>query len=361
MPRDESCKATDVVVVDRLVKRYGTVTALAGVSLTVRRSEFIALLGPSGCGKTTLLRAVAGFVEPTSGEIQINGRSMIGVPPNLRPVNTVFQQYALFPHMTAVENVAFGPRRQRLAAVEIETRVKDALAMVGLEALGERYPRELSGGQQQRVALARAIVNRPDVLLLDEPLGALDLKLRKRMQVELKRLHQQLGMTFLFVTHDQEEALAMADRIAVMREGSVVQIGSGAEIYRNPITRYVADFIGEANLIDCQSGADGTVKIVPDGPVLPYRAHENHSNSLSLMVRPESITVGGTANAGEVVLTATLKDKVFVGSTWRLYLAVAGGQEIAAEPGYSIEADQLIPGETTNVRWPRDAARLLSD
>ena len=262
----------DVVVVDRLVKRYGAVRALAGVSLEIRRGEFIALLGPSGCGKTTLLRAVAGFVEPTSGEIRINGRSMIGVPPNLRPVNTVFQQYALFPHMTAIENVAFGPRRQRLAASEVDSRVKGALAMVGLEALGERYPRELSGGQQQRVALARAIVNRPDVLLLDEPLGALDLKLRKRMQVELKRLHQQLGTTFLFVTHDQEEALAMADRIAVMREGAIVQLGSGVEIYRNPVTRYVADFIGEANLIACRADANGAVKIAPDGPPLPYRS-----------------------------------------------------------------------------------------
>ena len=186
---------------------------------------------------------------------------MNGVPPNQRPVNTVFQQYALFPHMTAIENVAFGPRRQGLAAGEIESRVKAALAMVGLEALAGRYPRELSGGQQQRVALARAIVNQPDVLLLDEPLGALDLKLRKRMQLELKRLHQQLGMTFLFVTHDQEEALAMADRIAVMREGSIVQLGGGEEIYRNPATRYVADFIGEANLLACRIGAGGTVQL----------------------------------------------------------------------------------------------------
>jgi spermidine/putrescine transport system ATP-binding protein len=352
---------SDVVVVDRLVKRYGAVTALAGVSLEIRRGEFIALLGPSGCGKTTLLRAVAGFVEPTSGEIRINGRSMNGVPPNLRPVNTVFQQYALFPHMTAMENVAFGPRRQRFTASDIEKRVKDALAMVGLEALGERYPRELSGGQQQRVALARAIVNRPDVLLLDEPLGALDLKLRKRMQVELKRLHQHLGMTFLFVTHDQEEALAMADRIAVMREGAIVQLGSGAEIYRNPTTRYVADFIGEANLITCRVDDSGFVQIAPDGPALPYRAQTNGARQVSLMVRPENVTVGGSAGAGDIMLPATLKDKVFVGSTYRLYLAIAGGQELAAEPGYSAEAERLAPGETTMVHWRKDAARLLED
>ena len=351
----------DVVVADRLVKQYGEVTALAGVSLEIRRGEFIALLGPSGCGKTTLLRAVAGFVEPTSGEIRINGRSMNGVPPNLRPVNTVFQQYALFPHMTAVENVAFGPRRQRLAPGEIESRVTNALAMVGLEGLGERYPRELSGGQQQRVALARAIVNRPEVLLLDEPLGALGLKLRKRMQVELKRLHQQLGMTFLFVTHDQEEALAMADRIAVMRDGAIVQLGSGAEIYRDPATRYVADFIGEANLIACRVDANGAVHIAPDGPPLAYRAQTSGAGRVSLMVRPENVSIGGVAGADDIALPATLKDKVFVGSTYRLYLVLAGGQEIAAEPGYSAEAERLAPGETTTVHWRKDAARLLAD
>ena len=351
----------DVVVVDRLVKKYGVVTALAGVSLEIRRGEFIALLGPSGCGKTTLLRAVAGFVEPTSGEVRINGRSMNGVPPNLRPVNTVFQQFALFPHMTASENIAFGPRRQRLPMGEVASRVSDALAMVGLEGLGERYPHELSGGQQQRVALARAIVNRPEVLLLDEPLGALDLKLRKRMQVELKRLHQQLGMTFLFVTHDQEEALAMANRIAVMREGAIVQLGSGAEIYHNPMTRYVADFIGEANLIACQVDSGGGVQIGPNGPRLPYRAQRKGERGVSLMVRPENVGLGGAAGTHDIILTATLKDKVFVGSTYRLYLVIADGQEIAAEPGCSRDAEQLAPGETTTVHWRKDAARLLED
>jgi spermidine/putrescine transport system ATP-binding protein len=353
---------TDAVVIDRLVKRYGMMTALAGVSLDIRKGEFIALLGPSGCGKTTLLRAVAGFIEPTSGDVRIGGRSMSGVPPNLRPVNTVFQQYALFPHMTALENVAFGPRRQRLPASEIAARVREALAMVGLEALGTRFPRELSGGQQQRVALARAIVNRPTVLLLDEPLGALDLKLRKRMQVELKRLHQQLGMTFLFVTHDQEEALAMADRIAVMREGAIVQLGSGAEIYRNPANRYVADFIGEANIIACRVSDDGGLRLAPDGPLLPYRAEGSASSNVSLMIRPENVAVGdASSGAEEIALPATLRDKVFVGATWRLYLLVAGGQEIAAEPGTSAEAERLVPGSTTTVRWCRHAARLLQD
>ena len=199
------------------------------------------------------------------------------------------------------------------------------------------------------------------MLLLDEPLGALDLKLRKRMQLELKRLHQQLGMTFLFVTHDQEEALAMADRIAVMREGAIVQLGSGAEIYRNPSTRYVADFIGEANLIACITGADGTVHVAPDGPALPYRSATGGARQVSLMVRPEDVLIGDGTGADEVALPATLKDKVFVGSSWRLFLAVAGGQEIAAQPGYSVEAERLGPGENTTVRWRRDAARLLAD
>jgi spermidine/putrescine transport system ATP-binding protein len=274
----------NVIVIDHLVKRYAATTALAGVSLTISSGEFIALLGPSGCGKTTLLRAIAGFVEPTSGRIEISGKSMSGVPPHLRPVNTVFQQYALFPHMSVADNVAFGPRRKRLPRAEQNRRVAEALGMVGLGAFGARYPRELSGGEQQRVALARALVNRPEVLLLDEPLGALDLKLRKRMQVELKRLHRQLGMTFLFVTHDQEEALAMADRIAVMSQGEIVQIGSGADIYRNPASRYVADFIGEANLIVCTVAAGGVLRLRPDGPPLPY--HSERTGDVTLMIRP---------------------------------------------------------------------------
>jgi spermidine/putrescine transport system ATP-binding protein len=353
---------TDVIVIDHLVKRYGTVAALADLSLRVKSGEFIAVLGPSGCGKTTLLRVIAGFVEPTSGEIQINDRSMIGVPPNLRPVNTVFQQYALFPHMTVIENVAFGPRRKRVPKSERERRVAEALAMVGLEALGDRYPHELSGGQQQRVALARALINRPDVLLLDEPLGALDLKLRKRMQVELKRLQQQVGTTFLFVTHDQEEALTMADRIALMRDGTIVQLGSGADIYRNPVSRYVADFIGEANLLTCAVAADGRLNLSPNGPALPYRSEPGMTGAITLMIRPEEVRVGGgPADADEVVVAARLKDKVFVGSSWRLYAVLSGGQEIAAEPGYSLEAEQIVPGTETSVRWRRTAGRILTD
>jgi spermidine/putrescine transport system ATP-binding protein len=350
----------NVIVIDHLVKRYGATTALAGVSLTIRSGEFIALLGPSGCGKTTLLRAIAGFVEPTSGQLEINGKPMRGVPPHRRPVNTVFQQYALFPHMSVADNVAFGPRRKRLSKAEQDRRVTEALAMVGLSAYGARYPRELSGGEQQRVALARALVNRPEVLLLDEPLGALDLKLRKRMQVELKRLHRQVGMTFVFVTHDQEEALAMADRIAVMRQGEIVQVGSGAEIYRNPASRYVADFIGEANLVICTVGVGGALSLGPDGPMLPYRSDQ--TSDVTLMIRPEDIRLGTRdTEPDEVTLRVTLRDKVFAGSSWRLYVVTPAGQEIAVHSGDATEAQRLMPGDDLSIRWQRDAARVLTD
>ena len=350
----------NVIVIDHLVKQYGATTALAGISLTIRGGEFIALLGPSGCGKTTLLRAIAGFVEPTSGRIEISGKPMNGVPPHRRPVNTVFQQYALFPHMSVADNVAFGPRRNRLPKAEQDRRVGEALAMVGLGAFGARYPRDLSGGEQQRVALARALVNRPEVLLLDEPLGALDLKLRKRMQVELKRLHQQVGMTFLFVTHDQEEALAMADRIAVMRQGEIVQIGSGSEIYCNPASRYVADFIGEANLINCTVDGGGILRLGTSGPALPYRSER--TRDVTLMIRPEDIRFGkDRAEADDVVLQVRLRDKAFAGSAWRLYMVAPNGQELTVHSGDTLYAEQIEPGADVSVRWRRDAARVLAD
>ncbi len=241
-----------------VVKRFGEVNAVDHVSMGIRDGEFFSMLGPSGCGKTTSLRIIAGFEYPTAGEIYLNGTPIGTTPPYRRNVNTVFQSYALFPHMSVAENVAFGLEMKKVPRPEIATRVDEALEMVRLSGFGERRPRQLSGGQQQRVALARALVNRPDVLLLDEPLGALDLKLRKEMQIELKRLQERVGITFIFVTHDQEEALTMSDRIAVMSEGKVLQIGTPTEIYERPSCRFVADFIGESNFVRGRVSAVGS-------------------------------------------------------------------------------------------------------
>jgi spermidine/putrescine transport system ATP-binding protein len=234
----------------RVFKVFNGETAVRGINLSIRQGEFFSILGPSGCGKTTTLRLIAGFDLPSAGEVLIQDRSMNDIPPYRRPVNTVFQSYALFNHLTVAENVAFGLKIKKLPKGEVEARVKEALINVQMETYANRFPNQLSGGQQQRVALARALVNQPAVLLLDEPLGALDLKLRKEMQVELSKLHQELGLTFIMVTHDQEEALSLSDRIAVMRKGKIEQIGSPSEIYERPSTPFVADFIGDTNLFE---------------------------------------------------------------------------------------------------------------
>ena len=223
-----------------ITKRFGDFEALRDISLEIQQGEFVALLGPSGCGKTTLLRLVAGFLSPEAGVVRIDGVDITGLPPYRRPLNTVFQNYALFPHLSVVENVAYGPRRKGMAKRTALLEAENTLSLVGLDGFSARFPRELSGGQQQRVALARAIVNKPKILLLDEPLSALDLKLRKRMQVELKQLQEKLGITFVFVTHDQEEAMSMADRIVVMNAGRIEQIGLGDEIYQRPATRFLS-------------------------------------------------------------------------------------------------------------------------
>jgi spermidine/putrescine transport system ATP-binding protein len=281
----------------KVFKVFDGETAVRGVDLNIHRGEFFSILGPSGCGKTTTLRLVAGFEMPSAGEVLIQGQSMNHVPPHRRPVNTVFQSYALFNHLRVSENVAFGLRLKKLKAAEIEERVKQALKQVKLEGLANRFPSQLSGGQQQRVALARALVNRPTVVLLDEPLGALDLKLRKEMQVELSNLHKDLGLTFILVTHDQEEAMSLSDRIAVMRAGKIEQIGTPAEIYERPKTTFVADFIGDTNLLKGRlESADASslqittttgLKIVVQ-PKSPNEAPSN-SNELVVSVRPEKI------------------------------------------------------------------------
>lgn len=288
------------VELHRVFKVFNGETAVRGVEVQIRRGEFFSILGPSGCGKTTTLRLIAGFETPSAGEILIRGRSMTQVPPNERPVNTVFQNYALFDHMSVWENIAFGLKLKRIGRSEIQQRVEEMLQLVKMEAFANRYPKQLSGGQRQRIALARAIANHPAVLLLDEPLGALDLKLRKEMQMELSNLHRNLGLTFVTVTHDQEEALSMSDRIAVMKDGKIEQIGSPTEIYQRPRTPFVADFIGETNLFE------GTVEH-QDTETVVLRSHsglklvvarspedERLSHHAVVSIRPENIELHST-------------------------------------------------------------------
>jgi spermidine/putrescine transport system ATP-binding protein len=288
----------------------GQVFALDAVSLSIFDKEFFTLLGPSGCGKTTLLRLIAGFEAPTAGRIRIGDLDAVALPPQARPVNTVFQSYALFPHMTVAENVGFGLEMLKIARPEIETRVRAALAMVRLDNFASRYPRQLSGGQQQRVALARALAPRPKVLLLDEPLSALDLKLRKEMQSELKRLQQETGITFVLVTHDQEEALAMSDRIAVMSAGHVLQMGAPREIYDNPANRFVADFIGESNVLPgalLGRSADVMIAVRPERISIAPAANDNAAAAGRARGRIESVTFLGLDTLYEVSLGADIR------------------------------------------------------
>ncbi|MDH5372357.1 MAG: ABC transporter ATP-binding protein [Acidimicrobiia bacterium] len=276
-----------------VTKRFGDVVAVDNIQLEIMDGEFFSLLGPSGCGKTTTLRMIAGLEYPTEGSITIHGEEMGLRPPNKRPVNTVFQSYALFPHMTVAGNIAFGLQMQKISEDETKRRVDDAIDLVRLSGMESRRPGMLSGGQQQRVALARALVNRPEVLLLDEPLGALDLKLRQAMQLELKEIQREVGITFVYVTHDQEEALTMSDRIAVMNEGQLLQVAPSEEIYERPNTRFVAEFIGETNLIAGTVSEPGIVKLA-DGSLVKARTHSSSGTNVTLNLRPEKIDLHNT-------------------------------------------------------------------
>ncbi len=320
-----------------VTKRYGEAVALDGLSLRIEAGEFFCLLGPSGCGKTTTLNLIGGFIPLTSGELRIEGRRVNDLPPHQRNVNTVFQNYALFPHMTVAGNVAFGLRMEGLSGDEVERRVNEYLELVDLAGYQDRFPGQLSGGQAQRVALARALAKRPAVLLLDEPLGALDLKLRKQMQVELSRIHRQVGTTFVFVTHDQEEALSMSTRIAVMAGGKVRQIGTPREIYMRPIDRFVADFIGESNFLegDVTNGGDGPAFRLRDGTILPTygrTGNEAPNGRLALMIRPESVAVGHTAPAGpapSAVIAGRTTNVAFMGNHTRITVQTDAGILVA--------------------------------
>ena len=328
--------ATPAIEFVDATKRYGDAVALDGISLRIESGEFFCLLGPSGCGKTTTLNLIGGFIPLTSGELRIEGRRVNDLPPHERNVNTVFQNYALFPHMSVADNVAFGLRMEGLAGGEVRQRVGEYLELVGLAAYRDRYPAQLSGGQAQRVALARALAKRPAVLLLDEPLGALDLKLRKLMQVELSRIHRQVGTTFVFVTHDQEEALSMATQIAVMAHGRIRQVGSPREIYQGPVDRFVADFIGESNFLDgsLADEASGPRFQLRDGTLVPavIDAAAGRNGRLALMIRPECLGVGHEAPAGStptVVIGGRATNVAFMGNHTRITVQTDAGILVA--------------------------------
>lgn len=321
----------------------GEVRALDDVSLDIAAGEFFILLGPSGCGKTTLLRSIAGLEYPDSGEIVLLGDRIDDKPPYERPVNTVFQSYALFPHMTVGENIAFGLEMEKIEKDEVAKRVVEALAQVKLSGYENRLPSQISGGQQQRVALARALAKKPKVLLLDEPLSALDLKLRRGMQVELKRLQRETGITFVFVTHDQEEAMSMGDRIAVFSEGKIIQLDTPVNVYRRPINAYVADFIGETNLIEGTVVASGIS--LPGGNILPTNqlAEDSvvpNSGNVTVAIRPEDLVI-----ATDGIIGGTVRDVIFTGDSVRVYVTVGDTEVIASLASYGTQ----IPAQGSHV------------
>ncbi len=348
------------------------VTAVDHVTLQIRDGEFFSMLGPSGCGKTTTLRLIAGFEHPTEGEIYIHGRPMGLTPPYQRNTNMVFQNYALFPHMTVARNVAFGLEMKKVPKAEIEGRVQEALAMVRLAGYGPRRPNQLSGGQQQRVALARALVNRPEVLLLDEPLGALDLKLRKEMQLELKTLQKEVGITFVYVTHDQEEALTMSDRIAVMHQGKVLQVGTPTEIYEQPNCRFVADFIGETNFLEgvVQQQEGNLVTVVVD-EALPLVVQTDQVLSrgikVTIAVRPEKIRLlPQPAHGGHNSFPCQVEQVIYVGTDTRFKVRLSKNVVLSVREQNVVsaplpEAYYMEEGGQVYAAWLSDAARVLLD
>jgi spermidine/putrescine transport system ATP-binding protein len=346
-----------------LSKRFGSgagaVLALDGVSLAIRPNEFFTLLGPSGCGKTTLLRLIAGFEQPGAGEILLDGRPITALPPFRRPVNTVFQSYALFPHMSVAQNVAFGLEMQRRPRAEIAREVAASLELVRLTGLAQRRPAELSGGQQQRVALARALANHPRVLLLDEPLSALDLKLRQGMQLELKRLQHDTGITFVFVTHDQQEALTMSDRLAVMDHGRILQIGTPAEIYEHPGSRFVADFIGDSNLIEALPDGHGRYRIGAAGEVVAA-SDAAPGAKVTLAVRPERASLLPPGQEGG--LAGRVEQVVYSGSDTSFHVLLEGGPRFRVRVQNREGAmPAFAPGDPVAVRIPPAAIQVLAD
>ncbi|WP_260320740.1 ABC transporter ATP-binding protein [Peribacillus simplex] len=340
-----------IIELNSITKKYSQAIAVENISINIKEGEFLSLLGPSGCGKTTTLRMIGGFELPNQGSIKIDGKEAGNLPPNQRPVNTVFQNYALFPHLSIYNNIAFGLKQKKISKAQIARDTTEIVEIMGLQQHKDKYPRQLSGGQQQRVALARALVNKPRVLLLDEPLGALDLKLRKKMQFELKKLHEQFEITFIYVTHDQEEALIMSDRIAVMNQGRIEQIDTPQQIYNNPKTLFVADFIGETNVIDVE--------------LLESQNRENLLKEFSqvknsgkkLVIRPEHLNITQSRfQPNRITFEAKLKKVHFVGSK-RVVECVSGSQEIVVNLSDEEQMDHL--GESICLSARKDLVKIL--
>jgi spermidine/putrescine transport system ATP-binding protein len=354
------------VVLDSVTKRFGELTAVDAIDLAIEEGEFFTMLGPSGCGKTTTLRMIAGFEEVTAGRLTIDDEDMLEIPPHKRPTNTVFQSYALFPHLSVKENVAFGLRRKRVGKNEIDRRVREELERVGLPSEANRRPAQLSGGMQQRVALARALVNLPRVLLLDEPLGALDLKLRKGLQVELKRIQREVGITFVYVTHDQEEALTMSDRIAVMNQGRIEQIGNPEEVYDRPETTFVAGFIGVSNLMPGTvrtSGANGEIELDSGVQVSTDVDGFTPGDRCHAVVRPEKLAID-SGDPGQASVEGLVESSQYLGTSTQLIVQLPGDIRMTVLVPNADEAErQRLPGGGAKVKlsWAPDHMHVVRE
>lgn len=353
----------DMIILTNLRKQYGDFVAVENTTLNVKKGEFLTFLGSSGCGKTTTLRMIAGFEDPTEGSILIGGKHAEHLPPNKREVNTVFQNYALFPHLTIRENIAFGLKLQKVKKAEIKERVENIIKLVKLEEHADKSPDQLSGGQKQRVAIARAIVNNSKVLLLDEPLGALDLKLRKEMQLELKQLQRELEITFIYVTHDQEEALTMSDRIVVMNKGRIEQVGTAHEIYERPQTKFVAQFIGETNLFEDveileKNGNDYVVAIGSEKVSTDSMKDFKPGEKVHISIRPENMKLSRTPMEGRESIAVTYDSNIYVGNISKFVVFTDQGRRLTASE-FSEDAGTFNKGDKVYINWIPERAVMI--